>query len=98
MKQFRISHFAFRILKNPQLLALAKNFTAKQLHSNAFRIHKRTAMDNQRLQKIKQAEVQDKYDGLPTPLKTKIDEYIPSSEYIISYGNEKLPPLWHENK
>ena len=64
----------------------------------AFRIHKRTAMDNQRLQKIKQAEVQDKYDGLPTPLKTKIDEYIPSSEYIISYGEEKLPPLWHENK
>lgn len=54
--------------------------------------------DNQRLQKLKQAEVQDKYDGLPTPLKDKINEYIPHAEYIISYGESKIPIKWREDK
>ncbi len=54
--------------------------------------------DNERLIKIKESEVQNKHDGLPTPLKDKIGEYIPPTEYIISYGESKAPLKWREDK
>lgn len=47
-------------------------------------------MIDQRLQKIREEEIQEKLDGLPTPLLTKIDEFIPNAEFIISYEKAEL--------
>ena len=40
---------------------------------------------NERLIKIREQEVQEKTDGLPTTLSYKIWEYVPDTEFVLGY-------------
>lgn len=49
-------------------------------------------MPDERLIKIREEEVQEHLDGLPTALREKIHEFIPDSEFVIGYEKDNNQP------
>ncbi|MBQ4073461.1 MAG: hypothetical protein IJD50_07100 [Clostridia bacterium] len=45
-------------------------------------------MPDERLLKIKENEVQEHLDGLPSGLRSTIHEYVPDCEFIIAYPSK----------
>ena len=45
-------------------------------------------MQDERLIRIREEEVQEHLDGLPTALRDMIHEFIPDSEFVIGYEKD----------